>query len=138
MLDKSSGNFLVEKLRVILLFEADFKTIHKIHFNGRLMPSLDSSANIPCKIIGGIMSQAANHLALSKKLIADISNARKLPTATMCVDAANCYAIVAHQYASLCAQCFGMDIKYLQVIFNHTEYEDAPTHSFWGLHFLLC
>lgn len=71
---------------------------------------------MPQDVIGGRRSQAATHLALSKKLISDISNTRKLPTVTMCTDATNCYDIVARPYASLCLQYFGIEICYLLVL----------------------
>ena len=40
MLENSTGNLTVEKLRALLLLEADFNGLHKINFNGRLMPHL--------------------------------------------------------------------------------------------------
>ena len=52
MLEKSPGNYTVEKLRALLLLEADFNGLHKINFNGRLMPSLEASSAIPQEIIG--------------------------------------------------------------------------------------
>ena len=91
MLEKSPGNFKVDKLRAILLLEADFNGLHKINFNGRLLPRLEATASIPQEIIGGRRSQSATHLALDKKLIADISNIRKVPTVTICADTTNCY-----------------------------------------------
>ena len=92
--------------------EADFNGLHKINFNGRIMPYLEATSSIPQEIIGGRRSQAATHLALSKKLIADASNIRKLPTATICADATNCYDRVAHPYASLYSQYFGLYVIY--------------------------
>ena len=89
MLEKSLGNFTVEKLRALLLLEAYFNGLHKINFNGRSMPSLKAASSIPQEIIGGRRSQAATHLKLSEKLIADISNIRKLPKFTICADATN-------------------------------------------------
>ena len=118
MLEKSPGNFRVEKLRAVLLLEADFNGLHKINFNGRLMPRLEATSSIPQKIIGGRRSQVATHLALSKKLIADISNIRKVPTVTICADATNCYDRVAHYFASLCSQYFGLEICYLLILFR--------------------
>ena len=53
MLEKSPGNLRVEKLRAILLLEADFNGLHKINFNGRLMPRLEATSSIPQEIIGG-------------------------------------------------------------------------------------
>ena len=110
MLEKSPGNLIVEKLRALLLLEADFNGLHKINFNGRLMPYLEVTSSMPQEIIGDRRSQAATHLALSKKLIADTSNIRKLPMVSICADATNCYDRVAHPYGSLYSQYFGLDI----------------------------
>ena len=85
------------------------------------MPSLDASSFMPQEIIGGRRIQATTHLAISKKFIADISNTRKLPTITKCVDATNCYDRVAHTYASLCSQYFVMEICYLIVLIKKNQ-----------------
>ena len=91
MLEKSGGNVNVQKLQAILLLEADFNAMHKMIFNNRLMANIEAANAIPMEIIGGRRSQATTHLALDKKLIADIVNVRKLPTITMCADATNYY-----------------------------------------------
>ena len=41
MLEKSKGNINVEKLRAILLLEADLNAIYKIMFNRRVLPKLE-------------------------------------------------------------------------------------------------
>ena len=92
--------------------------MHKIIFNNRLIPSIEAANAIPMEVIGGRKSQAATHLALDKKLIADIANVRKLPIITICADATNCYDRVAHPFASICAQYFRLDIMYLAVLFR--------------------
>ena len=53
MLEKSPGSINVQKLRAILLLEADFNAIHKIIFNRRVMPRLEVHNDIPCEITGG-------------------------------------------------------------------------------------
>ena len=73
------------------------------------------------EIIGGRQSQAATYLALNKKLIAGIANVRKLPTITICIDVTNCYNRVAYPFASLCAQCFGLEISCLIALFRATQ-----------------
>ena len=108
----------MEKLRAILLLEADFKPLHKINFDGRLIPPLWSALSILQEIIGGRRLQAAAYLALSKKVITIISNTNKLPTSTICANATDCYDQVAHPYAILCSQCFGIELCYLLVIFR--------------------
>ena len=67
MLEKAPGNFLVGNLHAVLLLEADFNALHKINFNGRLIPSLEISSATTQEIIGGRRSQASVHLDLSKK-----------------------------------------------------------------------
>ena len=62
--------------------------------------------------------QAATHLVLNKKLIADIANARKHPMITIYTDATNYYDRVAHLFASLCTQYFGLETSYLAVLFR--------------------
>ena len=117
MLEKVAGNINVQKLRAILLLETDFNAMHKIIFNNRLIPSIEADKAIPMEVIGDGRSQVATHLALNKKLIADIANIRKLPTITICADATNYYDRVAHPFASLCPQYFGLEITYLTVLF---------------------
>ena len=78
MLAKVAGNVNVQKLRAILLLEADFNAMHKIIFNNRLIPELEATDAIPPEVIGGRRTQAATHLALNKKLIAGIANVRKI------------------------------------------------------------
>ena len=97
----------------MLLTEAYYNTLHKINFKGVLIPSLEALSGIPQVIIRGRRLQSTTHLALSKKLIADISDTKKLSTATTFADATNCYDRVVHSSSSLCAQCFEMDLRYL-------------------------
>ena len=63
MLEQAPEIFLVEKLRALLLLEADANALHKINFNGRLMNALDTSSAIPQEIIRGRRSQDVTRLA---------------------------------------------------------------------------
>ena len=118
MLEKSAGNVNIQKLRAILLLEADFNAIHKIIFNSRLIPSIKAANAILMEVIGGRRSQAATYLALDKKLITDIANVRKLLTIISYADTMNCYNRVAYPFTRLCVQYFGLDIIYLAVLFR--------------------
>jgi len=53
ILEKSSGNINIAKLRAILLLEVDFNALNKIIFNTRVMPLMEVNAQIPCDIVGG-------------------------------------------------------------------------------------
>ena len=79
-LEKSPGNFRVDKLRAILLLEADCNGQHKINFNGSMMPRLEAIASTSYKIIGSRRSQVATYLVLNKKLVAETLHIKKAPT----------------------------------------------------------
>ena len=53
MLEKVLGKLSVSKLRVILLLEANFNTLHKIIFNRRILPTLEKKHLIPYEIVRG-------------------------------------------------------------------------------------
>ena len=53
---------------------------------------------MPMEVIGRRRSQAATYLALNKKLLANMSNVRKLPTVTIYTNATNCYNGVVHPF----------------------------------------
>ena len=118
MLEKREDNINVQKLRAILLLEADFNTIHKIIVNNRLLPSIEVAEAILIEVTDGRRSQVATHLALDKKLISKIVNARKLPIITIYVNATNCYNRVTHLFASLYVQYFGAETIYLAILFR--------------------
>ena len=74
MLEKSPRNINVQKLRAILLLEADFYVLHKIVFNNRIIPTLEDASRIPHEIIDRRRIQLAIYLVLNKKLLVDITN----------------------------------------------------------------
>ena len=53
---------------------------------------------------------------MNKKLIANIANQAKSPLVVVSADATNCYDQVAHPFASLTAQHFGIQINYILVL----------------------
>ena len=53
MLEKVAGNVYIQKLRAILLLEADFNAIHKIMFNNRLISNIEAVNTILMEVIGG-------------------------------------------------------------------------------------
>ena len=108
----------IKKLRVILLLEADSNTLYKIIFNSRLMSVLEVSIEILQEITDGKGIKTATYLALSKKLIEDIANTKKLLIVTICIDITNYYNRVLHPFASLSTLYFRSDITCVLVLFR--------------------
>ena len=53
ILDKLAGNENTQKLRTMLLLEANFNVMHEIIFNNRLILSIKAINATPIEVIGG-------------------------------------------------------------------------------------
>ena len=89
MLEKSKGNINIEKLRAILLLEADLNALHKIIFNEKVLPTIKRYNQIPKEVIEGRRDQSVHYIALNKKLLADISNQIKCLLIVISADTIN-------------------------------------------------
>ena len=98
ILEKASGNCVVKKLRASLLLKTYFNALRKINFDGRMLHFLEVLSATPQETIDIMRSQAAAHVALSKTLIADVSDTTKSSAAATCNDSTNFY--VSHNLAT--------------------------------------
>ena len=109
MLEKEPGVIKVDKLRAILLMEADFNFFNGLMFAGRMMRRAEARQGIPKEIYGGRKNHEAIEVALNRKLIADILRQKRIPGAVASVDAHTCYDRIAHSAGSLSCQIWDMD-----------------------------
>lgn len=109
LLEKIAGIALVNKLRAILLFEADSNMFNRFVFADRAMAMARQHNLIPSEQYAERQSEAADG-NWSKRLFADISRQAKLPIGIVSADAESCYDRVAHVFASLVFQAFGVGI----------------------------
>ena len=116
MLIKKEKTLQVDKLRAILLLEADVNALAKIIFNTRLMPQLELNQSIPPQIIGAQRGQSAIHSALNQQFFLDICNLRCQDSAIIGADATNCFDRIAHPFASLSCQHFDLPISFIIVM----------------------
>jgi hypothetical protein len=72
MLEKTAGIIKVEKLRAILLMEADFNFFKGLMFAGRMMRQAESQARIPLECYGSQKNHEAIEVAVNHCLVADI------------------------------------------------------------------
>jgi hypothetical protein len=73
MLEKTKGVIQVDKLRAILLMEADFNFYNGLMFAKRMMDRAESKDWIPGEIYGGRRNHEAIKVAMNRRLTADIS-----------------------------------------------------------------
>eukprot|EP00956_Cyclotella_meneghiniana_P027276 scaffold60862_cov41-Cyclotella_meneghiniana.AAC.6 len=107
MLEKKLGVRLINKLRAILLMEADFNAANKIIYGERMMDNVRKYQLMPDDIFSERAREATDG-GLGKKLFTDIVNQLRRPAGLASVDAANCYDREAHNAISnMVFQAFG-------------------------------
>jgi hypothetical protein len=107
MLEKTLGVTLVNKLRAILLMEADFNATNKIMYGVRMMKNVCNHRLMPEEIYSK-KNQMADDGMLTKTLFYDVIRQARVPAAIALVDASNCYDRIAHAMALLVFQAFGV------------------------------
>jgi hypothetical protein len=73
MLEKTKGIIQVDKLRAILLMEADFNFYNGLMFAKRMVDRAESQCWIPREIYGGRKNHEAIEVALNRCFLADIA-----------------------------------------------------------------
>ena len=107
MLEKKPGVTIAEKLRAILLMEADFNGSNKEIFSNRMMDNVCSHGVMPEEIFSK-KGKTSGDGTLAKALFWDANRQSRKCAALGSIDAANCYDSVAHAIASLVFQAFGV------------------------------
>jgi hypothetical protein len=100
MLEKIAGVCLVEKLRAIQLYEADFNCYNQFIFGGQAMQALANSGYIPEELFSK-KGNTAKDAKFDKTLMADLPRQARHPMTIISVDAAYCYDRVNHIIMSL-------------------------------------
>ena len=137
MLEKEAGNINVEKLRAILLLEADFNCINKLYFGHRMMRRGEQDGLLQEECFGSVRHRHPHLLALTRKCLIDYSRLTLTTLAVASVDAAQCYDRIQHTMASLACQCWGIPtpalatlLKTVQMmkIYLRTAHGDTEDH----------
>jgi hypothetical protein len=100
MLEKIAGVCLVEKLRAIQLYEADFNCYNQFIFGRQAMQTLTDSRYIPEELFSQ-KGSTAEDAKFDKTLMADVSRQARQPMTVVSADAAYCYNRVNHVIMSL-------------------------------------
>jgi len=101
MIEKTCGDFNVEKLQIILLFEADFNANNK--WIGQAIMYQAEQANLLAEEqFGSRKFKLAIHQCLNKQLFYDLARFRRQPAALCSNDAKSCYDRITLLAAALC------------------------------------
>jgi hypothetical protein len=100
MLEKITGACLVEKLRAIQLYEADFNCYNQFVFGRKAMDAFTVNDYLPEELFSQ-KGSTAEDAKFDKTLMADLSRQARHPTTVVSPDAAYCYDRVNHIIMSL-------------------------------------
>jgi len=100
MLEKIAGVCLVEKLRAIQLYEADFNCYNQFIFGRKAMQTLTQSGYVPEELFSQ-KGSTAEDAKFDKTLMADLSRQARQPMIITSADAEACYDRVNHVVMSL-------------------------------------
>ena len=113
MLEKLAGCCLLDKLRAILLMEADFNANNKIIYGTRMLNNVRKYGLMADEIFSEV-GRTADDGALCKVLYYDIVRQSRLTAAIASVDASNCYDSIAHAIALLIFQACGVTLESIE------------------------
>jgi hypothetical protein len=131
MLLKQPNNFHVNKLRAILLFEADFNHNNK-RIGRAMMQHAESNGWMAPEQYGSRKQLSAIDHCLNKRLSFDIIRQYRKPAAVCVNDMKGCYDRIVHSVASICMQRMGVNAKTLRSMFftlQHLEHYIRTAHG---------
>ena len=116
MILKSSNNFLLDKLRTIVLYEADYNHENRRVGRSAMHMALDQNLIAPEQFSRPGRSSQDN--ALGKRLVFDHFRFLKAPFGMCACDLKSCYDRVAHTAASIALQRVGVPKEVTQCMFG--------------------
>ena len=119
MLLKAPDVYLLEKLRTIVLYEADFN--HENKRLGRDAMQLALEQNLIADEQFSRPGRSAQDNALSKRLVFDFFRLQKRPFGMCACDLKSCYDRVVHTAASLALQRVGTPLPRIQCMFTTVQ-----------------
>ena len=130
MILKEEGVYDVEKLRTIVLFEADFNQNNK-HL-GRSMMQHCVKNNLISEEQYSIPGKKCVDHALNRRLLFDITRYKKTSTAMTPCDLKSCFDRIAHTPATLAMASLGIPRKPIMSMFNTIQETDFITRTVFG------
>ena len=132
MLEKEAGVIRVDKLRAILLLEADFNFANKLLVGKRMVDSLEESQAFEEEQYGSRRQRSSIEVALNRRLLSDLSRQKRRPIAIAGVDAAHCYDRVAHPFAVLACRAVGVKQCVVHTIFSAVQRMKMKVRTAFG------
>lgn len=131
MIPKKKSSRHVQKLRIIVLFDAMFNMVNKRIARQMIQRAQDYKL-LPNEAYGGVPRRCATTCSLNKVLAMDLIRIEKR-TATVCSnDAKSCYDRIVHTVASICMQRLGVAAETCFTMFNTLQELNHHVRTAYG------
>lgn len=118
MIEKLEGVIRVDKLRALLLMEADFNSLNKLIFSSRMIKSAEDNNSMPEELFGGRQNLSAQLVAVNRRLVTDTFRQKRRSGVIAGVDAAQCYDRIVHSLSILLSQKEGAPLSSPMMMFE--------------------
>ena len=118
MLEKIENVIRVDKLRAILLMEADFNFINKLVFGHKMVQQCERFLRFPEELYGSRNNHSAVEVGVNRRLTLEILKQKRRNGAIAGVDAAQCYDRIVHSLAILLCRNEGAPLSSLFLMFG--------------------
>jgi hypothetical protein len=118
LLEKIPGFPLIDKLRVIHIYEADCSLINKFYVAHQLNNTASREKTVPVEQAGGRPNRSAIELAASRVIIYESIRLKKLQSSVLYNDAKACYDRVIENFSNLTLLREGLPIELARL---HTQ-----------------
>ena len=131
MLEKVAGVALVNKLRAILLMEADFNMHNKLIFGSRMLDQARKNGIIPEEHFVEKQSTAEDGKFVNV-LLADVSRQRRTRMSSISADASNCYDRIHHAIMALVFLSLGVGLGPIRNMLYSIQLMKFFLRTGWG------
>ena len=131
MLEKVAGLALVNKLRAILLMEADFNMHNKIIFGRRMLDAARDAGMIPEEHFSD-KEHTAEDGKFSNILMSDLSRQKRQRMCSISADAGNCYDRIHHAIMALVFLALGVPTGAITAMLQSIQLMKFFLRTGWG------
>ena len=133
LLQKEMGTIMVNKLRAICLFEADFNYVLKVIFAQRMMSKLNQRNLLPAEHHAKVCSGAKN-ATMNRMLYQDVHRTLHWPYATALVDLGDCYDSMYHDWNAISLLAAGVPDWTLRAgVLRMDRHPSSASSGLWRL-----
>ena len=118
IIEKIRGVIRLDKLRALLLMEADFNSLNKLIFSSRMIKLSERHKRMPEELFGSRKKLSAILVAVNRRLVTDTFRQKRRSGAISGVDAAQCYDRIVHSLSILLCQKEGVPLSSLMMMFG--------------------